>query len=467
MGCSPSSARYAPDGGGALEQHCDPDATDLQLSAASPLVQRTRSKPTPPAEPKRTGSSGSAHSVDPVSPVDSPESSPERATSAPPGESPTCPGRVRASPSKTPNGASRSGRRRSIPQLRLELGAEAALPEADSAEENDNTEDEEEDYSPEEISHFGKATLGLDPVADADMMWIAEEALRAPLPVGWVELEDPKTGVPYFHSTLDNTVTWEHPLDGHYKLMAARAQLAKPGRKEAAEAQAAEAEAAEADSAATDEDEDAGESDVSPVAARVRATSRDLSTLKQLFTDGLLDESIYQAKQEEVLRNCLSQLAPPTSNDDAEEQEQEAVDGEKAAATAADMWKKKAQGQNSSSDPTPEPAAVPATAATAASAPAVPAAAAAEAPAATPMSTAAAVYAQLYNAGEPPSALWLRLHRKVLEGPNGAALKEELDASAGDVQLVAPRGRDPSKAASAAIFGTQAAQQQAVVEVSA
>jgi hypothetical protein len=462
MGCSPSSARYAP--GGVADDAVE--ATDL-LAGQPAGRNRLQSKPPPPAQPKRTASSSptpSAGSVEPVSPVESP--SPERAAAAP-GESPSCPARVRASPSRTPVGSS-SRRRGSVPQLRLELGADTTLPEVEN--EGGSDEEDEEDYSPDEVAHFAKTLLGLDPEADADLLWIAEEALRAPLPVGWVELEDPKTGVPYFHSTIDNTVSWDHPLDGHYKLMAARAQLAKPGRKEELAQQAEPDEADEASATSTRDEPAAAEADdasdgdeMSPVAQRVRATSRDLSTLKQLFTDGLLDESVYQSKQEEVLRNCLSQLAPSET------------DSQPAAAKAADKWKKKTPALNRakadaaqpqqeqqeqqtperSQDKLEQPSSAAAGPTVASTEPAPPAPAAA----APPISVAAAVAAALRPNGEPPNALWLRLHEKVMAGPNRSAASVAEQAAAhspsglalglGELppveELGAPRGRNPVK----------------------
>ena len=188
MGCSPSSARYAPgidEGSG--------EVTDLLMRKPS---DGARAKPPPPShlKEKRTSSSSptpSTGSVDAVSPVESP--SPERVP-ATPGESPQCPARVRASPSRTPSGSAKR-RRGSVPQLRLELGVGAPVPEVSSNEEGGSDSDEEEEaYTREEVVHFAKTLLGLDPDADADLLWIAEEALRAPLPLGWVELEDPKSG---------------------------------------------------------------------------------------------------------------------------------------------------------------------------------------------------------------------------------------------------------------------------------
>eukprot|EP01043_Picozoa_sp_COSAG02_P062813 COSAG02_NODE_8758_length_2454_cov_1.634820_4_plen_261_part_00 len=184
-------------------------------------------------------------------------------------------------------------------------------------------------------------------------------------------------------------------------------------------------------------DADAEQSLGSRYGVRVRATSRDLSTLKQLFKDGLLDERVYQAKQEEVLRSCLSQLAPSET------------DGESIPSKAAEQSTAKLAGENvlkanitQSQQQKSQASAAPA-----------------------PMSAAAAAAAALRPNGEPPSALWLRLHEKVMAGPNKSAAavaaaalaaaegaKERLPPAE---ELGAPRARDPVKVAMAAVHGAK------------
>ena len=58
--------------------------------------------------------------------------------------------------------------------------------------------------------------------------------------------------------------------------------------------------------------------------------------------------------------------------------------------------------------------------------------------------------------GQPPSALWLRLHRKVMEGPTAKSDKSAEEQALGRTSsetLGAPRGREPAAAASAALHG--------------
>eukprot|EP00928_Gymnodinium_smaydae_P054996 TRINITY_DN3866_c0_g3_i3.p1 TRINITY_DN3866_c0_g3~~TRINITY_DN3866_c0_g3_i3.p1 ORF type:complete len:1484 (+),score=339.77 TRINITY_DN3866_c0_g3_i3:25-4452(+) len=54
--------------------------------------------------------------------------------------------------------------------------------------------------------------LGIDAVNEDSMLWIAEEALHAPLPPGWSEHQDEK-GVIYFHNSITGQSSWRHPMD--------------------------------------------------------------------------------------------------------------------------------------------------------------------------------------------------------------------------------------------------------------
>jgi hypothetical protein len=50
--------------------------------------------------------------------------------------------------------------------------------------------------------------LGLDVDEDADLIWIGEASLCAPLPKGWAEYTDANGNV-YFHRAKEGTSTWE------------------------------------------------------------------------------------------------------------------------------------------------------------------------------------------------------------------------------------------------------------------
>ena len=58
--------------------------------------------------------------------------------------------------------------------------------------------------------------LGMDPKEDADLLWIAEEALTSVEPEGWIEKMDPN-GQPFYYNVSTGQSSRQHPLDEHYK----------------------------------------------------------------------------------------------------------------------------------------------------------------------------------------------------------------------------------------------------------
>mmetsp|Transcript_24247 Transcript_24247/g.68087 ORF Transcript_24247/g.68087 Transcript_24247/m.68087 type:complete len:500 (-) Transcript_24247:39-1538(-) len=58
--------------------------------------------------------------------------------------------------------------------------------------------------------------LGIDPVADHDLLWIAYEALEAPLPSDWTEHFDSNDRVFYYNATM-RVSSWTHPLEHIYR----------------------------------------------------------------------------------------------------------------------------------------------------------------------------------------------------------------------------------------------------------
>lgn len=54
--------------------------------------------------------------------------------------------------------------------------------------------------------------LGIDPINDGDLMWIADEALNAPLPSEWTEHHDSADRIFYYNVT-SHTSSWTHPLE--------------------------------------------------------------------------------------------------------------------------------------------------------------------------------------------------------------------------------------------------------------
>ena len=69
--------------------------------------------------------------------------------------------------------------------------------------------------TPEEVREYA-AWLGMDPITDSDLFYIAEWALTAPLPIGWSAHQDDDGNEYYFNDKLGES-TYEHPLDGQYR----------------------------------------------------------------------------------------------------------------------------------------------------------------------------------------------------------------------------------------------------------
>ena len=59
---------------------------------------------------------------------------------------------------------------------------------------------------------FARDALGMDPWEDADLLWVAEQALAAPVPANWEEHRDEASGELYYANSLTGVSTWEHPL---------------------------------------------------------------------------------------------------------------------------------------------------------------------------------------------------------------------------------------------------------------
>ena len=58
--------------------------------------------------------------------------------------------------------------------------------------------------------------LGMDPVKEEGLLWIAREALKAPLPEHWKPCRSPTNEIYYFNFQTGESV-WEHPCDEYYK----------------------------------------------------------------------------------------------------------------------------------------------------------------------------------------------------------------------------------------------------------
>ncbi|CAE7824733.1 CEP164 [Symbiodinium sp. CCMP2592] len=65
-------------------------------------------------------------------------------------------------------------------------------------------------YTPELIEY--SRHLGMDPIADSDLLWIAVEALKAPLPFDWTVHFDASGKAFYYHAATGAT-SWTHPME--------------------------------------------------------------------------------------------------------------------------------------------------------------------------------------------------------------------------------------------------------------
>ncbi|KAK3261418.1 hypothetical protein CYMTET_29673 [Cymbomonas tetramitiformis] len=69
--------------------------------------------------------------------------------------------------------------------------------------------------SEQEISDYAEY-LGMVPGEDGPFLWIAEQALCAPLPEGWRELED-HLGRTFYLNSVTSESRWDHPYDEDYQ----------------------------------------------------------------------------------------------------------------------------------------------------------------------------------------------------------------------------------------------------------
>jgi hypothetical protein len=58
--------------------------------------------------------------------------------------------------------------------------------------------------------------LGIRVLSERNMIWIAADALKAPLPINWTAQKD-SNGRIFFYNHLTNQSKLEHPLDPHFR----------------------------------------------------------------------------------------------------------------------------------------------------------------------------------------------------------------------------------------------------------
>eukprot|EP00948_MAST-09A_sp_MAST-9A-sp1_P001579 g1579.t1 len=90
-------------------------------------------------------------------------------------------------------------------------------------------------YEPtqEEVVEYAK-WLGMDIEHDQDLLWIAREGLKAPLPPHWKPCKTTDTEEVYYFNFSDGKSTWDHPCDEHYRELYAKEKRKKTARHETA-----------------------------------------------------------------------------------------------------------------------------------------------------------------------------------------------------------------------------------------
>eukprot|EP00760_Papus_ankaliazontas_P018685 PhM_4_TR17583/c0_g1_i1/m.31271 len=83
--------------------------------------------------------------------------------------------------------------------------------------EDDGIADEDYEPSDQEVTEYCE-WLGMDLVHDRCLMWIAREALKAPLPENWRVCYTEDRDAYYFNVRTGESI-WDHPMDAYYKAL--------------------------------------------------------------------------------------------------------------------------------------------------------------------------------------------------------------------------------------------------------
>ena len=66
------------------------------------------------------------------------------------------------------------------------------------------------------VRNYARDVLGMQREDLNEFLWIADEAMRAPLPDGWEQHEDESRGKPYYVNEDTGETQWTHPSDDFY-----------------------------------------------------------------------------------------------------------------------------------------------------------------------------------------------------------------------------------------------------------
>ena len=81
--------------------------------------------------------------------------------------------------------------------------------------------------SEDEIKEYAE-WLGMSFPEDNELIWLAKEGLRAPIPKEWKPCKT-DTGEVYYFNFKSGDSIWDHPLDEHFKGKVAEARERGPG----------------------------------------------------------------------------------------------------------------------------------------------------------------------------------------------------------------------------------------------
>lgn len=87
-----------------------------------------------------------------------------------------------------------------------------------------------EEFEPteEEVQNYAE-WLGMDPEADADLMYLAREGLKAPLTDGWKPCQNAEGEIFYFNFETGES-SWDHPSDETYRNLVQEKKREKAAR---------------------------------------------------------------------------------------------------------------------------------------------------------------------------------------------------------------------------------------------
>ena len=94
-------------------------------------------------------------------------------------------------------------------------------------------DDSDDDFDPktEDINQYC-SIIGLDPIKEPDLLWIAKEGILAKLEPPWKAINQADVGLYYFNFETGDSM-WEHPNDQYYrqKVKTEREKMKKKSKK--------------------------------------------------------------------------------------------------------------------------------------------------------------------------------------------------------------------------------------------